>query len=209
MDRNPGKIHAGALLDFDPNVISYWSQWLGHPRPQILVVGQDFGDIGYFKEHRGKDEFENETNNNLYRLLVHIGLKPGKPPREDRETRVFLTNSILCLKDPPMNAPVRDPWVRACAETHLRPLVLKLKPPVVVAMGRPAWLAARCAFELADAPANISAAAGGPWKTKSGILAFAVAHCSGLGIRNRPWERQLEDWSRIGKALKQLPSSAE
>jgi hypothetical protein len=53
MDRNPGKIHAGATFDFDPDVISYWSQWLGHPHPQILIVGQDFGDIEYFNKYRG------------------------------------------------------------------------------------------------------------------------------------------------------------
>ena len=203
-DRDPGKIHAGASFEFDPNVISYWSQWLGHARPQILVVGQDFGDKDYFEKFRGADDPNNETNANLYKLLVHIGLSPSMPPKEDRKTRVFLTNSILCLKEPPMKAPLRDPWVRACALHHLRLLAQKLNPPIVVAMGRQAWLAAQIAFEIKAAPEKISDAAGGMWSTRTGVRVFAVGHCSGLGIRNRPWLQQLEDWTRIGDALKQL-----
>ena len=40
-------------FDFDPPVISYWSQWLGHRQPYLLIVGQDFGNVSYFIKHRG------------------------------------------------------------------------------------------------------------------------------------------------------------
>ena len=201
-DRNPGKIHAGASFAFDPDVISYWSQWLGHPEPQILIIGQDFGDIDYFKRFRGVDDPENETNDYLYKLLVHAGLTPSRPPQPDPNTRVFLTNSVLCLKEPPMNSPLRKPWIRACAIKHLRPLAHKLKSPIIVAIGGPAWIAARFAFEIKEAPENIGAAAGGMWSTKEWGHVFAVGHCGRLGQGNRPWHIQLKDWSRIGEALK-------
>lgn len=204
LDRDPGKIRSGASFEFDPEVVSYWSQWLGHPQPQILIVGQDFGDWDYFIESDGADDPENDTNKNLYKLLVHIGLSPTIPPREDLKTRVFLTNSILCLKEPPMNRPVRNPWIRACTFHHLRPLIQKLRPPIVVGLGGPAWLAVRIAFEIESAPKKISEAAGHMWRTIAGIQVFAVGHCGGLGIRNRPWQKQLDDWTKIGAALKQL-----
>jgi uracil-DNA glycosylase len=209
LDRHPGKIHAGASFAFDPGVISYWSQWLGHPDPQILVVGQDFGDVDYFTKFKGADDPENETNDYLYELLVHAGLTPTKPPQVDRNTRVFLTNSVLCLKEPPMNSKLRDSWVRACAINHLQPLALKLKPPIIVAMGSPAWLAVQIAFDIETAPAKIGAAAGGMWQTKTGIRVFAVGHCSRLGQGNRPWHKQIEDWKRIGEALKLLPKISD
>jgi|ERR1022692_480062 uracil-DNA glycosylase len=201
-NRNPGKIHNGSSFNFDPNVVSYWSQWLGHAEPLILIVGQDFGDTDYFEEFRGADDPENDTNQFLYELLVHIGLTPAPPPTLDQRTRVFLTNSVLCLKEPPMNSQLRDPWVRSCAINHLRPLANKLKPPIIVAMGGPAWLAAQIAFEIENVPEKIKAAAGGMWPTKTGGQVFAVGHCGRLGQGNRPWHKQLDDWSRIGTALK-------
>lgn len=207
--RNPGKIHAGASFDFDPNVVSYWSQWLGHPQPHILVIGQDFGDTEYFRKNKGVDAYESQTNNNLFKLLTHIGLNPGKPPNEDRRTRVFLTNSILCLKEPPMNRPLRASWVRACAITHLRPLVQKLNPPIAVAMGAPGWQAAQLALEIEGAPKSISTAAGGMWATRTGIQVFAVGHCGPLGLANRSWATQLEDWSRISDALKRVTQASQ
>jgi hypothetical protein len=194
----------GASFHFDPNVVSYWSQWLGCPEPKILVVGQDFGDKNYFQKFGGADDPASETNKNLFELLVHAGLKPSYPPQPDRITPVFLTNSVLCLKEPPMNAPLPSPWVRACAAHHLRPLIDRLRPPIIVAMGRPAWLAVRVALGIEDAPEKISDAAGGMWRVNSYFRVFAVGHCSRLGIRNRPWQMQLEDWSRIGDALNRL-----
>jgi hypothetical protein len=201
--KSPGRIRSGASFNFDPPVVSYWSQWLGCTEPKILVVGQDFGDTGYFQRFSGSDDPENKTNKNLYQLLVHAGLTPTCPPKPDRTTPVYLTNSVLCLKEPPMNAPLLNSWIRACAENHLRPLAQLLKPPIIVAMGGPGWMAVKAAFRIDHAPGLISIAAGGSWKT-NGSEVFAVGHCSGLGIRNRPWHTQLEDWSRVGDALKRI-----
>jgi uracil-DNA glycosylase len=209
IDSDPGKIRSGASFEFDPHVVSYWSQWLGHPRPLLLVVGQDFGDTKYFEDQKGKDKPGNKTNENLRELLLCAGFNPTHPPESDPETRVYLTNSILCLKQPPMNSLIYPRWVRACAEKHLKPLVEHLKPLIIVAMGAWAWRAAQFAFEPTAAPKKFSAAVGKEWKTEKGIRIFAVGHCSGLGIRNRPWQAQKEDWARVGEALRKLPQNAE
>ena len=206
INRNPDKIIAGAEFDFDPDVVSYWSQWLGHPNPHILIVGQDFADVEYFKRYRGFDEPDNSTNNNVHKLLSHAGLTDiGYPPRADTNTRVFLTNSILCLKRPPMNSEVKDWWVKSCAINHLRPLVERLKPPIVVAMGGHAWRAVCVALEINGVPRTITDAAGGEWEVR-GIKVFAVGHCGPLGLANRAWKKHLDDWAGIGDALKRLTS---
>jgi hypothetical protein len=99
VERNPGKIRSCAEFEFDPDVVSHWEQWLGHRRPKILVVGQDFGNVGYFVRNRGRDDPNNKTNDNLYMLLTEAGIKVMRPKVRDLDAPVFLTNSILCVKE--------------------------------------------------------------------------------------------------------------
>jgi hypothetical protein len=200
VERSPGRIRSCAEFACDPPVVSLWEQWLGHRRPLLLVVGQDFGNVDYFVRNGGRDEPGNKTNDNLKRLLVEAGFAVADPPQLDPSTPVFLTNSILCLKEGAMNAPIRQSWVRNCTETHLLPLLRWLQPPVVVGMGGCGWRAARQAFALHQAPRAILRAAGGVWTTADATRVFAVGHCGPLGLINRPWPQQLADWRRIGAA---------
>lgn len=200
VERSPGRIRSCAEFDFDPDVVSHWEQWLGHRKPKLVVVGQDFGNVGYFQRCRGRDEPDNKTNENLYRLLTAAGIDVKHPSRRDAEAPVFLTNSILCIKEGPMAGPILSSWVDACTERHLRPLLRILDPPVAVGMGNAGWRAVRAAFALKDAPRLISRAAGSHW-VADGTRVFAVGHCSPLGIINRPWPQQLADWQWIGAAV--------
>ena len=199
--KSSGKLRSGAEFAFDPDVISLWEQWLGHRRPRLLVVGQDFGNVDYFVRNRGRDEMHNPTNDNLHRLLAAAGFAAGAPPERDATTPVFLTNSILCLKEGPMSGPIRQSWVEACTERHLRPLLQALRPPVVIGMGGCGWRAVKRAFALAEAPLPILLAAGGMWRAADSTRVFAVGHCGPLGLINRRWPQQVEDWRRIGAAL--------
>jgi hypothetical protein len=204
MHTDPDKIHNGYEFDFDPPVISYWSQWLGHQQPHILIVGQDFGNVEYFRKYRGVDEPRNETNENLWKLLFEAGIKVGKAPDCDSSAPVFLTNSILCLKSGAMNAPIKERWVDACAQNHLFSLTSYLNPSIVVGMGTMGWRAVRRVFQLAGTPQAIKLAAGGSWSTLTRARIFAVVHCSRLGILNRPWPQQVADWQKIGTTLRKL-----
>ena len=201
VERSPGKIRSCAEFDFDPDVVSHWEQWLGHRSPKLLVVGQDFGNVGYFVRCRGRDEPNNKTNEYLYRLLTAAGLSVRHPPQRDVCAPVFLTNSILCIKEGAMNSPIRSSWVDSCSEQHLRPLISFLAPPVVVGMGNAGWRAVRRVFALRDAPPQISRAAGSDWFAGDDTRVFAVGHCGPLGLINRPWPQQLSDWRRIGVAV--------
>src|SRR6266481_7735148 len=201
VERSPGKIRSCGEFDFDPDVVSHWEPWLGHKRPQLLAVGQDFGNVDYFVRNRGHDEPNNQTNDNLRRLLEAAGFTVTRPPICDRDAPVFLTNSILCVKEGAMNGAIRSSWVNACADEHLRPLVKYLKPPVVVGMGNCGWRAVRRVFALVAAPKRISAAAGSSWTAADRTRVFAVGHPGPLGVINRRWPQQLADWRRIGQAV--------
>ena len=201
VERSPGKIRSCAEFKFDPPVVSHWEQWLGHRRPKLLVVGQDFGNVGYFVRNHGRDEPNNKTNENLYKLLTAAGIAVEHPAQRDRGAPVFLTNSILCIKEGAMNAPILASWVDACSEQHLLPLIGFLEPPVVVGMGNAGWRAVRLVFALHAAPRQISHAAGSDWLAGDGTQVFAVGHCGPLGVINRPWPQQLSDWRRIGAAV--------
>src|SRR6516225_2582723 len=161
--RDPGKIRSCAEFAFDPDVVSHWEAWLGHKRPKLLAVGQAFGNVGYFVRNRGRDDPYNQTNANLRKLLIEAGFTATDPAELDRDTPVFLTNSILCIKEGPMDGAVRSSWVNVCADKHLHPLVRYLKPPVVVGMGSCGWRAVRQVFELDHAPERISQTAGSSW----------------------------------------------
>lgn len=199
--RSPGRIRSCAEFEYDPDLVSHWELWLGHKNPKLLVVGQDFGNVDYFVRNRGRDEPDNKTNANLRRLLAEAGIDARHPRQLDEKAPVFLTNSILCLKEGPINAPVRASWIAECTARHLLPLLLWLKPPVVVGMGNCGWRAVRHAFALRNAPRPISTAAGSCWTANDRTRVFAVGHCSPLGLINRPWPRQALDWRRIGEAL--------
>jgi uracil-DNA glycosylase len=201
VERSPGRIRSCAEFDYDPDVVSLWELWLGHKDPKLLVVGQDFGNVDYFVRNRGRDEPDNKTNANLWKLLAEAGIEASRPRQQDRQAPIFLTNSVLCLKEGPMNGPVRASWVSECTLRHLVPLLQLLKPPVVVGMGNSGWRAVRQAFGLSQAPRAISAAAGCCWTTGNRTLVFAVGHCSPLGLINRRWPQQALDWRRIGEAV--------
>jgi len=207
VEQSPGKIRSCGEFEFDPNVVSHWEQWLGHRSPKLLVVGQDFGNVDYYVRNRGRDEPNNKTNENLYRLLNEAGIKVTHPSQPDVDARVFLTNSILCIKEGMMSGPILSRWVDTCTERHLRPLVSYLKPPIIVGMGNAGWRAVRCVFALHDAPLSISRVAGSTWTSKNQTRVFAVGHCGPLGIINRPWPQQLSDWRRIGVAVSAVPCS--
>jgi uracil-DNA glycosylase len=173
----------------------------GHPQPKLLVVGQDFGNVQYFVRCRGRDEPGNQTNANLQRLLGVAGIAVTDPSDADPAAPIFMTNSILCVKEGRMDAPILASWVKSCTERHLVPLLRLLRPPVVVGMGARGWQAVRQAFGLQEAPARISQAVGGFWIAADSTRLFAVVHCGPLGLTNRPLPQQLADWRRIGAGL--------
>lgn len=199
--RNPGKIQNPATFEHDPDVVSHWSQWLGHHEPKVVIIGQDFGNVAYFKDNKGVDSELNHTNLHLRNLLLFAGFSVSKPPKFDASAPIFLANSILCAKEGDMKAPILTGWINKCVDKHLVRLINYLHPPIVVGMGVSGWRAARRIFSLLHAPLQIHKAAQHEWRAADGTRVFAVGHCSALGRANRSPEQQEDDWRRIGKVV--------
>jgi hypothetical protein len=84
--------------DYDSDHIGPWSRWQGNLNADIMVVGQDWGDIAYFKKYEGFDQPSgNPTNTNLQQFLRQFRIFI-KEPKEIQNHSIFLTNIILCLK---------------------------------------------------------------------------------------------------------------
>ena len=89
VERSPGKIRSCAEFDFDPDVVSHWEAWLGHKRPKLLAVGQDFGNVGYFVRNRGRDDPYNQTT----QICESCSSRPDLP----RPTRRNSTGTPRCF----------------------------------------------------------------------------------------------------------------
>jgi hypothetical protein len=137
----------------------------------------------------------------IARLALRRSNSARHENRPDPNPPIFLTNSILCIKEGAMNAAIRVSWVDACTQRHLRPLISYLRPAAVVGMSNQGWRPVLQVLRLVEAPRRISLAAGSCWTAADGIWVFAV--CSPLGIINRPWGQQIEDRRRIGEVIRE------
>ena len=106
--KNPAIVDDGI---YDSDQIGLWSLWQSNIKAKIVIVGQDWGDISYYKKWEGKDQpFGNPTNENLQKLVNNIGINIGTP-RDTQGSIVFLTNLILCLKTGGLQGRVDDQWI--------------------------------------------------------------------------------------------------
>src|SRR5262249_8857212 len=77
---------------FDSDQIGPWSRWQGYLDADILVVGQDWRGTAYWHRWEGRDEHSgNVTNENLQKLLAHIGVQVRShesPNVQSRSSRI-------------------------------------------------------------------------------------------------------------------------
>ncbi|HSF34081.1 MAG TPA: uracil-DNA glycosylase family protein [Candidatus Tectomicrobia bacterium] len=202
---NPSEVDGGR---FDSAQIGPWSRWQGNLSAELMVVGQDWGDEGYFRQGEGWDRATNPTNRTLMKLLESIGILIGPPTPGSSPNVLFFTNAVLCLKkEGGLQGGVQRDWFKNCSY-FLRRQIEIVTPRVVAALGAHAFRAVRDAFglgpkSLADAVADLE----GDVLLRSTRL-LAVYHCGARVLNtHRPLEVQLKDWARIGRVLRADPSS--
>ena len=76
-----------------------WTRWLGSQPAKVILVGQDWGTVGYFQKHNGRDISDNLTNKRLTEFLLLLGFHVLPASGTDGQSGVFATNAILCLSD--------------------------------------------------------------------------------------------------------------
>ena len=146
--RNP------ATLGFDSAEIGPWTRWLGDLRAKLMIVGQDWGGLKYYKENKGLDDCTDpdyRTNRKLQCLLKGIGIDVPSAARENipHEIGVFLTNAVLCIKKGGNRAPVAKRYFSNC-RSFLRHQIEIVLPDVVVTLGAPAYSAAMSVFGMRE-----------------------------------------------------------
>lgn len=209
---NPSHVAGGR---HDADEIGPWTRWAGDLNADLLVVGQDWGDVHYFEANQGLDVPGNPTNVALATLLAGVGRPVPPPPSAvfslpadaHRRAGVFLTNALLWLKKGGMQEPVRDEWFAGDAATFLLEQIAIVQPRVVVALGQQAHRAILRAYDL-PVPAGpfraaVEAVEGTPLVgLPGGATLFGVYHC-GARIQNtlRSLKQQRHDWSRVARAL--------
>jgi len=196
---NPAELE---LLQFDSDQIGPWSRLHGDLNAQLMIVGQDWGDVRYYKKHEGRDDLSNATMRNLEKLLSHIGIDVSVTTYSDDPRGLFLTNAVLCLKDGGLQAKVDPKWVTNCESKFLRQQIEIIRPRVVIGLGAFAFHATLRSFNqpvvaLRDAIMDKQGC-----EILDGVRVFAAYHCgAGTVNRTRDLKQQSVDWERIKKYL--------
>ena len=190
------------LLQFDSDQIGPWSRLHGDLNAQLMIVGQDWGDVRYYKKHEGRDDLSNATMRNLETLLFHIGIDVSVTTYSGEPRGLFLTNAILCLKDGGLQAKVNPQWVSNCESRFLRQQIEIVRPSVVIGLGAFAFHAILRSFSqpvvaLRDAIVDEQGC-----EILEGVRVFAAYHCgAGTVNRTRDLKQQSVDWERIRRHL--------
>lgn len=196
---NPSVYQGGV---FDSGHIGPWSQWHGDLNAKLVVVGQDWGDIKYFSEHKGYDAEENPTNKFLIELIRLIGFEvsplSGKTPDY---SSLFFTNAILCLKKEGMSSSVKYSWVNSCG-LFLRETINIIRPAILVTLGRPAYISIMRLYGLKREKYKDLAGQTQGLPLFDTTAYFPMYHPSPLvRLKARKKEQQEEDWQRIKSIL--------
>jgi uracil-DNA glycosylase family 4 len=198
---NPVDIDGGR---FDSDQIGAWSLWQGNINASLMVVGQDWGDIGYFIRNKGLEGPHNPTNHALVELVGIGGISIGEPGSQEGRDVVFFTNAILCLKESSggLQGKVKKEWFNNCAP-FLRKQIEIIHPLVVVGLGEKAYRAILSSFNIQIVKFRAEVEAKEGRVLPNGIRAFAVYHC-GKRIQNthRSMDVQRKDWERLQPFLK-------
>jgi uracil-DNA glycosylase family 4 len=164
-----------------------------------MVIAQDWGGVDYFIDHKGLEEDTNTTNKRVCGLLSSIGISI-QLPQQTRNSALFFTNSVLCLRPGRLTGPIKTRWFTNCSTTFLRPQVELVNPKVVVTLGHMAYCALLKAYSLTPKP-RMREAVQEIVRLPGGNLLVPVFHPGNNGTRSRSFENQKADWQRVRIAL--------
>jgi Uracil DNA glycosylase superfamily len=191
---NPSEIENGNY-DMECHV-GPWSIWQGNLDARMLLIGQDWGNIDYYRNNKGYDTDDNPTNKNLFELFKQIEIDIGTPSKPNYSAPVFFTNTILGIKqNGNMSAKVRKAWAKESADLFLAPLIEIIRPKTIITLGGYAYGEVARIYGLPVLPLRELIQ-----KTPFSVgdkEVYAMFHCGGLGLANRKFHLQKEDWSKI------------
>jgi uracil-DNA glycosylase family 4 len=181
--------------------IGPWTRWHGDLDASLMIVGQDWGGVEYYLEHKGLEEDKNPTNRNLIKLLASIGIEINLPTVAASTHGLFFTNAVLCLKQGRMLGPVKTACFNHCG-AFLRKQIEIINPKVVATLGLHAYRAVLRSYGLGS-HTRMRAAVAEPdlMVLPNGTTLVPVYHCGNNGLRSRTLAEQTNDWKRVEAAL--------
>ncbi len=192
---NPSQIEGG-IYD-QGNHLGPWSAWQGNLEAKILIIGQDWGDVRYYRQFKGCDMDKNPTNQNLAKLLKGLHIDVGMPSKPNPTAPTFFTNAILGLKiTEGMSGKVLTTWARESTKNFLIPLLHIINPKIVITLGAVAYEAVASIYSLPVKPLR-ELVANNPIQLNETMRLYAMFHCGGLGVANRSLALQEQDWQKI------------
>lgn len=192
---NPAKLD----LAFDEH-LNAWAYWHGNLNADILLIGQDFGDQDYYLNNKGKDEPRNATNVKLSCLFEEIGIDIGQTDDPNTDAKLYFTNAVLGAKKGGMAASIKKAWYVDTAKKLIKPLIQLIEPKIIIAMGSKAYEVVSIIYDLDQMPMKEIVDAN-PILVDDNMKLFVVYHCSKLGIANRDFNLQKNDWRKIRQHL--------
>jgi uracil-DNA glycosylase len=188
---------------FDCDHIGPWSRWQGNLNTQLMIIGQDWGDTGYFRQYKGRDKDNNPSNKTIRELLASIEI-PIPPPSVSGlgTSSIFLTNAILCLKEGGLGATVKREWFNNCGHHYLKPLIEIINPKVVVTLGKYAYEIIGRLYNLPKLSYRDAVAQKEGIPLSKGVEYLPMYHCSPRVLHtHRGLAQQKSDWQRIKMAI--------
>lgn len=203
---NPNEIQGGA---HDSDHLGPWSRWQGNLHAEVVIVGQDWGDLPYFLQNKGLDDEQEPTCMNLRSMALAAGWDLGTPQKPHPEP-LFFTNAVLGVRAEKGKSgmpPTR--WIDDSLP-YLTGLLDIVQPRAVVSMGTAAYRATRMALCGRGRDAQLPLAGPlnqvhqlSPIKRPGKPAWFPFYHCGPLGLVNRSRGLQLQDWQRLGAWLRE------
>jgi DNA polymerase len=191
---NPSEIQGGA---FDSDEIGPWSRWQGNLDAELMVVAQDWGDVGWFVREKGCPTNYSKANTTLVELVGEAGFSIGLPYQTSGKGTLFFTNAVLCMKQGNASARVPAEWFRICGAKFLRPLIDIVRPMVIACVGKPAYETVLRAHGIQPGNFREAVDCQEPTQLPGGAAVFAMYHCGALGQTHRNRDAQRKDWRRI------------
>jgi len=165
-----------------------------------MVIGQDWGDVGWFQHSSGQDVDNSDTDKTLINFLASIGYSIDLPSKSQGRGLLFFTNAILCLKKGGAAAAVRTQWFLNCGTQFLKQQIEIVQPKSVVCMGQWAYETVLRAYGLQPLTLRQAVDSHQPTILPNGSAVFAVYHCTRrIRYSYRTQAEQRRDWQIIGE----------
>ena len=202
---NPSNIQGGS---FDSDHLGPWSRWQGDLRAEVMIVGQDWGDLPYFLRNKGVDDEREQTCTNLKSMALAAGWDLGVPQKPNPQP-LFFTNAVLGIRaENGKSGTPPTKWIDDSLP-FLIGLLGIIQPRAVVSLGTAAYRATRMALYGRGRDAQLPMASPlkevhqlSPVQRPGKPALFPFYHCGPLGLVNRSRELQLQDWKRLGAWLR-------